>query len=44
MVIHTGVGVYHYMTNEADDRNLKTVLQDEGLVRNAAESEEGEAE
>lgn len=44
VVIHTGVGVYHYMTNEADDRNLKTVLQDEGLVRNAAESEEGEAE
>jgi hypothetical protein len=42
-VMHTGVGVYHYMTNEDDDRNLRTVLQDEGLVR-TAESEEGEIE
>jgi hypothetical protein len=39
-VIHTGVGVYHYMTNEADDRNLRTVLRDEGLIRPATESEE----
>jgi len=43
-VMHTGVGVYHYMTNEDDDRNLRTVLQDEGLVRTTAESEEGEIE
>ncbi len=43
-VIHTGVGVYHYMTNEDDDRNLRTVLQDEGLVRIATESEEGVTE
>jgi Family of unknown function (DUF6502) len=42
-VMHTGVGVYHYMTNDDDDRNLRTVLQDEGLVR-TAESEEGENE
>jgi len=42
-VMHTGVGVYHYMTNEDDDRNLRTVLQDEGLVR-TAESEEREIE
>ncbi len=35
-VIHTGVGVYHYMTNEADDRNFRTVLRDEGLVRAVA--------
>ena len=42
-VMHTGVGVYHYMTNEDDDRNLRTVLQDEGLVR-TAESEEDEIE
>jgi hypothetical protein len=41
-VMHTGVGVYHYMTNEDDDRNLRTVLQDEGLVRIAAKSDEGE--
>ena len=43
-VMHTGVGVYHYMTNEDDDRNLRTVLQDEGLVRIATESEEGVTE
>jgi hypothetical protein len=42
-VMHTGVGVYHYMTNEDDDRNLRTVLQDEGLVR-TAESEKDEIE
>lgn len=39
-IMHTGVGVYHYMTNEADDRNLRTVLQDEGLVRITSEGEE----
>ncbi len=33
-VIHTGVGMYHYMTHVADDRNLKEVLRDEGLIRN----------
>lgn len=43
-VIHTGVGVYHYMTNEADDRNLRTVLEDEGLVRPATENEVSETE
>jgi hypothetical protein len=43
-VIHTGVGVYHYMTNEADDRNLRTVLEDEGLVRPATENEVNETE
>ena len=41
-VMHTGVGVYHYMTNEDDDRNLRTVLQDEGLVRITAKNDEGE--
>jgi len=44
VVMHTGVGVYHYMTNEADDRDLRTVLQDEGLVRTADEGEEQETE
>lgn len=43
-VLHTGVGVYHYMTNEDDDRNLRTVLQDEGLVRIAAERNEDNKE
>lgn len=32
-VIHTGIGVYHYMTHEDDERNFKTLLEDEGLVR-----------
>jgi hypothetical protein len=44
LVMHTGVGVYHYMTNEADDRDLRTVLQDEGLVRIADENEEEETQ
>lgn len=43
-VIHTGVGVYHYMTNEADDRNLRTVLEDEGLVRPASDNDVSETE
>jgi hypothetical protein len=43
-VMHTGVGVYHYMTNEADDRNLRTVLEDEGLVRTVIENNEDESE
>lgn len=43
-VLHTGVGVYHYMTNESDDRNLRTVLEDEGLIRIKTESEESDTE
>jgi len=43
-VIHTGVGIYHYMTNDADDRNLRTVLRDEGLVRNSDEKMEEDSE
>ncbi len=43
-VIHTGVGVYHYMTNEFDDRNLRTVLEDEGLIRTSPESEADETD
>lgn len=39
-VLHTGVGVYHYMTHESDDRNLRTVLEDEGLVRTTNDSED----
>jgi len=35
-VTHTGVGVYHYMSQGRDDRNLKQVLQDEGLVRESS--------
>jgi len=33
-VVHTGIGVYHYMSDQADDRSFKTVLIDEGLIRN----------
>ena len=32
-VIRTGVGVYHYMNDELDERGFQTVLQDEGLIR-----------
>lgn len=32
-VVHTGVGMYHYMTQVADDRSLKQVLVDEGMIR-----------
>ncbi len=32
-VIHTGIGIYHYMSHEADERSFKTVLMDEGLIR-----------
>lgn len=39
VVMQTGVGVYHYMTNESDDRNLRAVLLDEGLIRNKSDSE-----
>jgi len=33
-VIHTGIGVYHYLSDHGDDRSFKEVLVDEGLVRN----------
>jgi hypothetical protein len=32
-VIHTGIGVYHYLSDQADDRSFKRVLADEGLIR-----------
>lgn len=32
-VIHTGIGIYHYMSQESDERSFKTVLMDEGLIR-----------
>jgi hypothetical protein len=32
-VIRTGVGVYHYMNDELDERSFQAVLQDEGLIR-----------
>ena len=32
-VIHTGIGIYHYMSHEQDDRSFKNVLMDEGLIR-----------
>jgi len=33
-IIHTGVGVYHYLSDHGADRSFKEVLVDEGLVRN----------
>jgi len=32
-VIHTGIGIYHYMSHEEDERSFKNVLMDEGLIR-----------
>jgi len=32
-VVRTGVGVYHYMSEEMDDRSFKKLLTDEGLIR-----------
>ena len=43
-VIHTGVGIYHYMTHVEDERNLKEVLRDEGLIRNGEAQEDDPAE
>ncbi len=32
-VIHTGIGIYHYMSHEDDERSFKAVLTDEGLIK-----------
>ena len=32
-VIHTGIGIYHYMSHEEDERSFKNLLMDEGLIR-----------
>lgn len=32
-VIHTGIGIYHYMSHAEDERSFKNVLMDEGLIR-----------
>ncbi len=32
-VVRTGVGVYHYMSEELDDRSFQELLKDEGLIR-----------
>jgi hypothetical protein len=32
-VIHTGIGIYHYMSHEHDERSFKNLLMDEGLIR-----------
>jgi hypothetical protein len=42
-VIHTGVGMYHYMTHVEDDRSLKQVLVDEGMIRANAQDDEASA-
>ena len=42
-VVHTGVGMYHYMTHVADDRSLKQLLIDEGMIRaNSSVDEDSE--
>ena len=32
-VVRTGVGVYHYMNEEIDDRSFQKLLKDEGLIK-----------
>ncbi len=41
-VVYTGIGVYHYMSSEADDRSFKSLLIDEGLIRNNGERDDSE--
>ena len=41
-VVYTGIGVYHYMSSEADDRSFKSLLIDEGLIRINAERDDSE--
>jgi hypothetical protein len=36
-VVHTGIGVYHYLSDHGDDRSFKTGLIDEGLVKETNE-------
>lgn len=33
-IVRTGLGIYHYMNDELDDRSFKQVLIDEGLIKN----------
>ncbi len=32
-IVHTGIGIYHYISNRSDDRTFKSVLVDEGLIK-----------
>jgi len=32
-IAHTGIGIYHYLANQDDDRSFKNVLIDEGLIK-----------
>jgi len=36
-MVRTGVGVYHYMSEEIDDKSFKKLLTDEGLIRDSHE-------
>jgi hypothetical protein len=38
-VVHTGIGVYHYMSDHADNRSFKKLLVDEGLIRDQKEED-----
>ena len=39
VVVKTGVGVHHYVTDEMDDRTFKTLLMDEGLISSSHDEE-----
>ncbi len=41
-VIYTGIGVYHYISSEADERSFKSLLIDEGLIRDNGEKADSE--
>ena len=43
-VVHTGVGMYHYMTHVTDDRSLKKVLVDEGMIRAKSSKDKEDSE
>ncbi len=36
-VVRTGLGIYHYLGQETDERSFKDLLIDEGLIRNPAQ-------
>ncbi len=38
-VVHTGLGIYHYLVDQDDDRSFKRLLIDEGLIKNGKSEE-----
>lgn len=38
-VVHTGIGIYHYLVDQDDDRSFKDLLIGEGLIKNEKSEE-----